>query len=148
VLAGTRRMALLICDIDRFKSINDAFGHSAGDTVLRTVAAALCADVGKSGQVYRYSGDEFVVLLRDADRATAVHMAARLTDRIADLSVPVTAVDGWEYLVSGLSISIGWTAELGPHREPHELILAADAALLAAKRKSRKTPLPSMRAAW
>ncbi|WP_307033052.1 bifunctional diguanylate cyclase/phosphodiesterase [Arthrobacter sp. B3I4] len=70
------QVALLFCDINRFKRINDSLGHAAGDTALRHVAAQLTAAVRSGDTVARYSGDEFVILLRDLECAAEVDRVA------------------------------------------------------------------------
>jgi diguanylate cyclase (GGDEF)-like protein len=79
VAAGTRRsLAVLYTDVDRFKEINDRFGHHTGDEVLRATAATLMAQTRKSDIVARLGGDEFVALLADSDERGTAHVAARI----------------------------------------------------------------------
>jgi diguanylate cyclase (GGDEF)-like protein len=72
-----REIALMYVDLDRFKVINDGFGHPFGDAVLRLAAERLKAVVRESDAVARQSGDEFVVLLADLRRSADVYIVAR-----------------------------------------------------------------------
>lgn len=76
--ATGRTVALLYLDVDRFKEINDRYGHSTGDDVLRAAAARLMALTRQTDVVARHGGDEFVVLLANADADTAARIAARI----------------------------------------------------------------------
>jgi diguanylate cyclase (GGDEF)-like protein len=99
---SAHRVGVLFCDIDRFKSINDTFGHSAGDTVLAAVADRLRAGVREGDVVARLSGDEFVILaeIRDGDEL------GRIADRVrAQLEEPIVIADGRPVLV-GVAIGM------------------------------------------
>nr|WP_255599999.1 GGDEF domain-containing protein [Afifella sp. IM 167] len=94
-----RPFSLLVVDIDRFKSINDDFGHAAGDEVLRQVAAAMQSVLRKEDRLIRYGGDEFVVCCSGLDGREAGALSERIAGRIAALQVervsrPVTASIG------------------------------------------------------
>ena len=78
--------AVLMLDLDGFKSFNDACGHPAGDAFLVAVAGALGGATRAGDRLYRYGGDEFVVILADADRATAHEVAVRIRRGVAELS--------------------------------------------------------------
>ena len=73
-------------DLDGFKAFNDACGHPAGDAFLVAVAGALGGATRAGDRLYRYGGDEFVVILADADRATAHEVAVRIRRGVAELS--------------------------------------------------------------
>jgi diguanylate cyclase (GGDEF)-like protein/PAS domain S-box-containing protein len=123
--------ALLFCDLDRFKPINDELGHSAGDEVLRQVAVRLSAALRAGDVVARTGGDEFVVLARGASVEQADELARRLSDAMA---APFP-VDGREVVV-GITVGLAHTTET-----LDEATLAdADRALLEAK-ASRRPPL-------
>ena len=92
-----RPVSLVVVDIDRFKSINDAHGHAAGDEVIRRVGAVLRAGVRTSDVVARYGGEEFCVLLRDADAEVAETLAGRLRRA---LNAAVIATHGVELQVT------------------------------------------------
>lgn len=102
-------LALLLVDVDRFKSINDAHGHLVGDAVLRDIAALLCASVRGCDTVGRLGGDEFVVLLPGAGADEAAEIARRIraragalrvagTDRTIGLSIGIARGDGADLL--------------------------------------------------
>lgn len=111
-------------DLDHFKGVNDRHGHLYGNQVLAEVAAALRHGVRAGDTIARYGGDEFLVILPDADEAAARALAARLRTRIS-----TTRPGGSDV---GLDGSIG-VAEWRPGLTADELLGAADAALLHAK---------------
>ena len=123
-------LALLLLDLDRFKQINDTYGHAMGDKVLRETAARL-REVMRSGTVARLGGDEFAIILGPSvDRHAAVAAADRVLERLRK------PYDG---LPPGLSptASIGIRLISQPGEQPNELLRHADAALYQAKRDGR-----------
>ncbi len=100
---GTKGLAVLFCDLDGFKSINDRFGHNAGDAVLIEVARRLNNGVRDGDTVARLGGDEFVVLADVYGRADAQDLAVRLRNEI----IQPIRVDGRAMRV-GASFGIGW----------------------------------------
>ncbi|MFC1409417.1 diguanylate cyclase domain-containing protein [Streptacidiphilus sp. N1-12] len=100
---GGRGLAVLFCDLDGFKSINDRFGHNAGDAVLIEVARRLQHVVREGDTVARLGGDEFVVLADGVGRDEAKDLAGRLRTAI----IPPMRVDGRAVRV-GVSLGIGW----------------------------------------
>ena len=80
-----RSLAVLMCDLDRFKDLNDTHGHRAGDAVLRAAAATLKATVRDSDHVGRFGGEEFIVLLTETHRQGALETAQRCRKAIEDL---------------------------------------------------------------
>jgi len=139
-LARSRRQpaVLLIVDLDRFKQVNDAYGHLAGDEVIRTVASALRNTTGESDLVGRYGGyggDEFLVLLPATDAQRGGMVARRLRARIGDAIVSTRSAEGHPVVIAGLSASVGVAAyDPAAGEDLTELIRRADAALLRAKR--------------
>lgn len=130
--------ALLMVDVDRFKSLNDTHGHSSGDTALREVAAALRANVRVFDTIARYGGEEFVVIMPGAGTDEGEAVAERLRRTVEALQVRTET-----NRIVGITISVGVTA-IGTHSEapegpePHlELLKRADQALYRAKREGR-----------
>jgi len=124
-------LALLMLDVDKFKLINDTFGHNAGDEVLRVTAHRMIETVRKSDTVARMGGDEFVVLLTDlSDPKAAESIAAKI---VANLSVPVPFA-GSELPVS---VSVGVCSASAGELDADLLLRNVDAALYRAKQKGR-----------
>ncbi|WP_417684167.1 diguanylate cyclase domain-containing protein [Roseibium sp.] len=127
-----RPFALLCCDLDRFKAVNDTYGHSAGDMVIRTVAHRLQDAVGNLGIVGRIGGDEFVILIT---RATANPSLSRLCDIILkSIILPIEIEPGVSTDV-GISLGVAVAPEDGASEA--DLFTAADAALYKAKHGGR-----------
>lgn len=118
--------AVLVVDLDRFKTLNDALGHDAGDAALRAVADAMTAGVRSQDRVYRLGGDEFGVIAPGASTAEASALAARLVARIGDAWPP------FEDSI-GLGASIGVAAADGRHERPETVLREADGAMYRAK---------------
>jgi diguanylate cyclase (GGDEF)-like protein len=155
---GRGTAALLILDLDHFKSVNDDHGHLAGDRVLSAVAGALRGEVREHDLVGRFGGEEFVVLLPDVGRESTgsaeLHaIAERIRHRISTLSVAAVTPRG-ALTIAGLSASVGG-ATFPDHGVALEHVLqVADAALYEAKRDGRNavriaeaTDLPRQRSA-
>jgi len=120
-------LSLLLLDVDFFKEYNDAFGHPAGDEVLRALAALLRGQ-GRDTDFYaRYGGEEFIVILPHTDRAGALTVAERLRGLIEGSSWPRRAV----------TASLGVSTLLPAMAGADELIAEADRALYAAKAAGR-----------
>ncbi len=123
------RVAVLFLDSDRFKDINDNFGHAAGDAVLVAVAARVRAQLRDGDLVARLGGDEFAILLAPLHKAED---AQRIADKIiASMDMPIEVPGGTQVLTS-LSIGIAIYPEHGA--TPGTLLNAADAAMYQAKR--------------
>ncbi|MFD7706733.1 diguanylate cyclase CdgB [Streptomyces sp. NPDC059785] len=127
---GTKGLAVLFCDLDGFKSINDRFGHNAGDAVLVEVARRLTNGVRDGDTVARLGGDEFVVLADGLGRADAADLAVRLRNAI----IPPIRVDGRAVRV-GASFGIGW-AHCGMTAD--EVLKSADERMYVEKRSRPK----------
>ena len=124
-------LALLMVDLDKFKEINDTFGHHAGDVVLRATADRLLEAVRKSDTVARIGGDEFVVLLTDLrDPESAAKVAANI---VKALAAPVP----FEKLELSVSVSVGVCAASMWELDAEAMLKSADAALYQAKASGR-----------
>lgn len=120
--------SVVFFDLDDFKAVNDRFGHAAGDEALKAVAKRLLANVRESDVVGRMGGDEFAVLLAQADKETALAKAQSLADAIRD-----TPVQFGEWSAP-LHVSYG-VREIAPGADPEEALAEADAAMFVRKRK-------------
>lgn len=128
---------LMFIDLDGFKDINDRFGHTVGDALLRAVAVALTSQVRTSDLVGRLGGDEFGVLLWQVGGAQAEAKARDLEQVVAQAGVDRNGVR------VGVGASVGVVA-LAPDLPPAQLIEAADRAMYARKRERRgQPPLPA-----
>jgi diguanylate cyclase (GGDEF)-like protein len=122
-------LSCLLIDLDDFKLVNDQYGHGAGDATLRGVVQALVGEFRAFDRVARYGGDEFVVILPNAELESAVAAATRALERLQGL----TGLGG---AGAGVSASIGaaqWQAPMSTD----ELLEACDAALLRSKRQGK-----------
>lgn len=132
------QVALLMVDLDRFKKINDEYGHPAGDVVLGDVAEVLLAHTRSSDLVCRYGGDEFLVLLPRTTAGEASVVAERMLRGIRALQTEITTNDGYGMTLYGQTASIGVAAHV-PERDATliDLVRETDAALQRAKRDGR-----------
>jgi len=131
-------IACLMIDIDRFKSINDGYGHLAGDTALKEVAHRVEGQIRSMDTAARFGGDELAILLPDATQAEAAKLAERIREVIAAKPFSLNS-----QIVRNLTISIG-VAAVAPGRHDGDLksladrlIAEADAALYRAKALGR-----------
>lgn len=121
--------ALLLCDLDHFKGVNDRLGHAAGDAVLQDVAYTMRAALRAGDTIYRVGGEEILVILPGAGREGAVEIAERLRREVHDrrpVGVQVT-------------VSIGVAVSEPDFVDADDLVARADAALYAAKAGGRDT---------
>lgn len=130
-LEAARPFAMLVFDIDRFKSINDAFGHKLGDQVIILAARAGETALRKLDMVFRIGGEEFVCILPDVTAAEARHAAERLRTTFQTIAA---TVDG---KAVNATISIGVAASDGKSPSPDDVFAQADAALYRAKQGGR-----------
>lgn len=131
--ARGRPLSVCITDIDRFKSVNDTFGHDAGDEVLREFAARIRSTVRGADLSCRYGGEEFVVVMPDTDAQAAAIIAERLR----------SVVESYAFKLKSTGTSINITASLGIASNghgidtPEQLLKQADRALYEAKNSGR-----------
>ncbi len=128
-----RPLSLLLLDIDFFKQVNDTHGHEAGDDVLREFSRRIRRTVRSVDLVCRFGGEEFVVVMPEADIRIAALVGERIRERIA--SQPFLIEGGEEQL--DITVSIGLAARNAAADQPDTLLRSADAALYQAKREGR-----------
>ncbi len=121
--------SLIICDLDRFKQINDTYGHQAGDEVIKALAGLLKAAAHPGDLVARYGGEEFVLLCANCDNASAARRAEQIRQAFAQLRLP--CLGG-----APVTASFGVT-EVQPGDTPETMLRRADRALLLAKSRGR-----------
>jgi diguanylate cyclase (GGDEF)-like protein len=124
------RVGVLMIDIDRFKKLNDTFGHAVGDHVLREVAHAIASAVREEDVPARFGGEEFAVLLRNPSPEVATEVGQRVRDAVARLDLRRLGVPG-------VTVSVGVSVAATPNEPLEDLIDAADRALYRAKRGGR-----------
>jgi two-component system cell cycle response regulator len=132
VRRGRGSLALFIVDADHFKSINDRYGHPAGDRALAGIAARL-RDAAREGDVLaRYGGEEFALLAPNADEADLAPIAERLRAAVARAPIPAGAAG-----TTAVTVSVGGAACPTHATDPAGLVQVADQALYAAKARGR-----------
>ncbi len=128
--------SVIMCDIDRFKGINDTYGHRAGDEILRAVAHAIRLGLRQEDQPFRYGGEEIVLLLDDQDRTVALSIAERLR----------SAIENCRFQVDGEPKPIRVTVSCGVASYPEScgegsdwaaVVERADRAMYMAKHRGR-----------
>ncbi|MBI5963554.1 MAG: diguanylate cyclase [Chloroflexi bacterium] len=127
-----RAMSVILLDIDRFKNVNDRFGHKLGDEVLRQAAKILKEDLRNYDRVGRWGGEEFLLILPDTLLKDAVTVAERV--RVRTASTQISLENGESFSVQ---ISLGAACTTGQFSSLTKLIDAADQALYRAKQSGR-----------
>lgn len=124
-------VTFILVDLDNFKAVNDTYGHSAGDEVLRGVGECLARSfIRKSDFVARYGGDEFAVILNDTTAENSQSLISRFLEMVSELPVPYAPAE------VRVTCSAGYT-EIRSGDTAKELLNRADAALYQAKRAGR-----------
>lgn len=136
------RLHVLLLDIDWFKSVNDTYGHLAGDEVLRALAGALHDEIRETDAVGRFGGEEFVVVLPDTTTDETYGVAERIRERVSAMRVPVTSTqngggDPTDTVITGLTVSVGVSSFPKHGDDLDTLVFAADTALYTAKNNGR-----------
>jgi diguanylate cyclase (GGDEF)-like protein len=131
-------LAMLLLDIDHFKTVNDTYGHNAGDQVLVEIAHRLGGLVRPGDLVACYGGEEFAVLLPGASPQTAREIAERIRRGVAIAPIAIG-----EDRLHQVTISAGASGMPAPCTDAEELVLAADRALYAAKGAGRNRVVAS-----
>jgi diguanylate cyclase (GGDEF)-like protein len=135
-----RPVSVLLIDLDRFKTVNDTYGHPVGDAVLAEVARRISGAVREVDFTFRQGGEEFVVLLPEADAEGATRVCERLLDglRTGLIRLPASGPGGREVVVR-VTASIGFAVCPTHAQTVEELLERADLALYAAKSAGRDT---------
>ena len=129
-VAGDRSLAIVLFDVDHFKRTNDRHTHVVGDAVLQEIAATLTAACRATDGSFRYGGEEFVLLLRDAGRIEAVTIAERVRGAVA--------ARDWNGLSTGLLVTMSAGVAAGTRfASAAEMLRTADEQLYRAKRNGR-----------
>lgn len=130
-----RSYCLALCDVDNFKSYNDLYGHPAGDSALQKVAHALSTNARRSDSVYRYGGEEFLILLPNQSRDSGRTLIER-----ARVTLEASAIQHTGSPTGVLTLSAGISAYSPDHPvDTQRLLKQADLALYAAKSAGRNT---------
>jgi diguanylate cyclase len=131
--ANGEKLSLFMCDIDKFKSFNDTWGHQTGDQVLRLVANCLSENVKGRDTAARFGGEEFSVIVRHAGVEAAVVLAEQIRSHVQSKKLIKKSTGD---VLGSITISIG-VAELAPGEAAASLIQRADACLYRAKHAGR-----------
>jgi diguanylate cyclase (GGDEF)-like protein len=121
-------LAILLVDIDRFKNVNDTWGHQAGDVVIRRVALALRDNLRPGDPLSRFGGEEFLILLRDATTEQSAEVAERICANIAALA----GLPGSIQLTVSIGVALSHLADT-----PEELLRRCDEAMYLSKKGGR-----------
>ena len=121
--------SLIICDLDKFKQVNDTYGHQAGDEAIKLLAALLKNSCRPGDFAARYGGEEFVMLCADCDNATVARRAEQIRKTLANTVLPA--------LVGRAATASFGVTEIQPGDTPETMLRRADRGLLMAKAKGR-----------
>jgi diguanylate cyclase (GGDEF)-like protein len=121
-------LAVIMADLDRFKNINDTYGHDAGDRALKAIGKFLQQNIRDVDVVARYGGEEFVIMVPEAANDAALILAERLRKQMSELKIKD---------LPPITISLGIASFPGDGSDINDLIKKADAAMYAAKRAGR-----------
>jgi diguanylate cyclase (GGDEF)-like protein len=130
-------LSVVMVDLDRFKKINDTYGHDAGDRALKTISQFFQKNIRDIDAIGRYGGEEFVMLIPDADKKAAFCLAERLRKELAKVKLED---------LPPITISLGIATYPSDGTDIEELIKKADAAMYEAKRKGRNRAVKFSRA--
>jgi diguanylate cyclase (GGDEF)-like protein len=123
-------VGVLMIDIDRFKRLNDRYGHAVGDHVLQAVGGAIGSAIRDDDVPARYGGEEFAVVLRNPSRAIAIEVAERIRAAVGQLDMRRVGVPA-------VTVSVGVAVAQDPDEPIGEIVERADRALYRAKHAGR-----------
>lgn len=129
------RFAVMVLDLDRFKRINDRYGHAAGDAVLTEVAARMNSCLRRDDFLARIGGEEFLAVIRGCDLAAAESAAERLRSHVSDTPIGLPEGAGQETMTLSIGLVVGGAP--GAPQDPALLVNLADRGLYAAKADGR-----------
>ena len=129
--SAAESVAVVAIDLDRFKPVNDLYGHAAGDALLIAIAKMLCEEAGQSGFVARIGGDEFILVLRKVTRAD--DLLAHLTRLVTMFETPMQVAGNYVAVGATMGVSLAHSAEA----TSAEMLRRADIALYRAKGEGR-----------
>lgn len=124
--------AILLMDVDHFKVFNDQYGHMVGDRVLFQIGQVILENVRRSDKVYRYGGEEFAVVLEDADDEMALFTAERIRSRVANQALECSG-----QMLKSITISLGVAVFKESKMSGYQMLEQADKALYEAKARGR-----------
>jgi diguanylate cyclase (GGDEF)-like protein len=130
-----RGYAVLLCDVDRFKTCNDRFGHAFGDEVLRRIARSLTEALRPGDRIFRYGGEEILVIAPGTELAQAIEVAEDLRKRVSELDFSMEAAA--DPFRTTISIGVCCYDPLDPKGTWEEINGYADRALYEAKHSGR-----------
>ena len=131
-------LAVAMVDVDHFKQLNDAFGHAAGDRVLKHIAQQLEAAVRRTDLVARYGGEEFVVVLPESNAAQAMMRMERIRESLASTALPLEKIKARTSQANmKVTISVGIASWPADGNSSAELISSADRRMYEAKTRGR-----------
>ncbi|WP_410647527.1 GGDEF domain-containing protein [Amycolatopsis sp. cmx-4-54] len=133
----------LMIDLDHFKSINDTYGHLAGDDVLKGVAALVKSETRTQDLAGRFGGEEFVVLLTSSSKQESVAVAERIRQRISEMVIKTQDNEGNAVVIEQRTASVGVATFPLDGRTIDEVMASADASVYAAKRNGRNRVVSS-----
>ena len=133
-VAAREPFGLVMIDLDEFKSVNDTLGHQAGDRLLREIAASILSAARETDAVFRYGGDEFVVILPRSDEAGIAAVAERVQAAVAGVGCPGST---WHDQGVSVAASVGLASFPADGEDAEAVLLAADRACFVAKRRGR-----------